>query len=247
MPNLDHFANFAAVRRLGSFFDATIYEKSSQFEYLPISYSLCYCCIVELSEHGEVTIVTSNPEVTTALPEYPSLITIVLLQIGLSLSIFLAALDSTIIAQAIPSLTDQFGSIANIAWYGSAYSITNTAFKPAWGKAFEYFDLKLTFLLAIAIFELGNIVGGAAQTSNAVIIGRLISGAGGGGIITGSFIIIALTAKPKYRAANMGILGATFGCASVIGPLMGGVLVDRLSWRWCFWYEYACWSALDPY
>lgn len=85
------------------------------------------------------------------------------------------------------------------------------------------------------MFEVGNVIAAAARNSNAIILGRIVAGIGGGGIMTGSFIIIALTAKPGYRAAYMGVLGVTFGVASVAGPLMGGTLVDKLSWRWCFW------------
>ncbi len=71
--------------------------------------------------------------------------------------------------------------------------------------------------------------------SSVVILGRIIAGVGGGGVMTGSFIIIAMTVKPQYRPAYMGILGVTFGCASVVGPLMGGALTDGPGWRWCFW------------
>lgn len=117
----------------------------------------------------------------------------------------------------------------------AAYSITNTAFQSVWGKGYKYFKLKPTYLLAILVFEIGNVIAAAAQSSNAVILGRIVAGIGGGGIMTGSFIIIALTVKPAYRAAYMGVLGVTFGVASVAGPLMGGALVDGLSWRACFW------------
>ncbi|KAF2489106.1 MFS gliotoxin efflux transporter glia [Lophium mytilinum] len=167
--------------------------------------------------------------------EYPGGIKFVLITIGLVLSIFLSALDSTIIATAIPSITDEFGSIGNIAWYGSAYIITNTAFQSSWGKGYSYFPLKHTFLLAIALFEVGNIICALAPNSSTLILGRVVAGIGGGGIMTGAFIIIALTVKPDHRAAYMGVLGVTFGVSSVVGPLMGGLLTDGPGWRWCFW------------
>jgi MFS family permease len=168
-------------------------------------------------------------------PLYPSGAKLVLLTVSLVLSILLAALDSTIIATAIPSITDQFGSIANIAWYGTAYAITNTSFASAWGKAYQLFPLKPTMLAAISVFEIGNVICATSKSSTVLIFGRVVAGLGGGGIMTGSFIIIALTSPPRFRAAYMGILGLTFGTASVVGPLLGGALTDGPGWRFCFW------------
>ncbi|KZM22409.1 transmembrane transport [Ascochyta rabiei] len=178
---------------------------------------------------------TLQPESETPTSQYPRGIRLILITVGLVLSIFLSALDSTIIATAIPSITTEFGSISNIAWYGSAYIITNAALQSCWGKAYNYFPLKTTFLLSILVFEAGNVICALAPSSVVLIFGRVIAGCGGGGIMTGAFIIIALTAGPEYRAAYMGVLGVTFGCASVVGPLMGGALTDGPGWRFCFW------------
>ncbi|KIW41851.1 uncharacterized protein PV06_05456 [Exophiala oligosperma] len=167
--------------------------------------------------------------------EYPTGFHFILLTIGLILSIFLAALDQSIISTAIPRITDHFGTVKDVGWYGSAYSITNAAFQSTWGKAYKHFPLKPTFLLIIGVFELGNVISASARSSSMLIVGRIIAGTGGGGVMTGSFIIIALSTKPEYRAAYMGVLGVTFGCASVVGPLLGGVLTDGLGWTWCFW------------
>ena len=186
------------------------------------------------ADDGRKTDESSTPANIAEYPTGPKLIAIT---IGLVLSIFLAALDSTIIATAIPSITDEFGTIRNIAWYGSAYLVTSTAFPSAWGKAYRYFPHKRVFLLAIAVFELGNVVSATASDSYVVIVGRVIAGMGGSGVMTGSFIIISFTVKPQHRPAYMGILGVTFGCASVVGPLMGGALTDGPGWRWCFWYN----------
>lgn len=88
---------------------------------------------------------------------------------------------------------------------------------------------------AIVTFELGNVICAVSQNSPTLILGRIVAGTGGGGIMTGCFIIIALSVKMQYRAAYMGVLGVTFGCASVAGPLLGGFLTDGPGWRWCFW------------
>ncbi|KAL8689624.1 MAG: hypothetical protein Q9218_004750 [Villophora microphyllina] len=155
--------------------------------------------------------------------------------LALILSIFLVALDMTIVATAIPRITDQFHSLDQVGWYGSAFFLTIASFQSTWGKAYKYFPLKTSFLLAIFIFEVGSLICGVAPNSTALIVGRAIAGAGGAGIASGAYTIIAISAPPKQRPAFTGLLGATYGTASVIGPLLGGVFTDHLSWRWCFY------------
>ncbi|KAI4250987.1 MAG: hypothetical protein LQ352_005138 [Teloschistes flavicans] len=155
--------------------------------------------------------------------------------VALILSIFLVALDMTIVATAIPRITDQFHSLDQVGWYGSAFFLTIASFQSTWGKAYKYFPLKTSFLLSIFIFEIGSLICGVAPNSTALIVGRAIAGAGGAGIASGAYTIIAISAPPKQRPAFTGLLGATYGTASVIGPLLGGVFTDHLSWRWCFY------------
>ncbi|KAF1931719.1 MFS gliotoxin efflux transporter glia [Didymella exigua CBS 183.55] len=166
---------------------------------------------------------------------YPRGIRLLLTITGLVLSIFTSALDSTIISAAIPAITTEFGTISDIAWYGTSLVITHTAFQSCWGKAYKYFSLKTVFLLSLLVFEVGNIICALASSSEVLIFGRIVAGCGSGGIMTGAFIIIALTARPRYRALYMGVLGVTFGSSGVLGPILGGILTDGPGWRFCFW------------
>ncbi|CAI6339965.1 unnamed protein product [Periconia digitata] len=188
-------------------------------------------------EHKNDSTTPSPPRDTSPSPQsqFPEGARLIFLTLGLMLSILLAALDFSIIATAIPAITTEFNSISNIAWYGSAYSITNGAFKLVWGKAYQHFPLKRVFMLTVTLFELGNIICGAAQSSEALILGRVVAGLGGGGVMTGAFIIIAVSVGEDKRPAFMGVVSATFGISSVAGPLLGGGLTGSVGWRWCFW------------
>ena len=167
--------------------------------------------------------------------DYPTGLRLAMVVIALVLSIFLVALDMTIVATAIPRITDQFHSLNQVGWYGSAFFLTIGAFQSTWGKAYKYFPLKISFLITIFIFEVGSLICAVANNSTTLIVGRAVAGLGGAGIASGAYTIIAFSVPPKSRPAYTGVMGAAYGIASVIGPLLGGVFTEKLSWRWCFY------------
>lgn len=157
-----------------------------------------------------------------------------LLAFGLVCSVFCTLMDVTIIATAIPRITDEFHSIDNVGWYGSAYELSITAFQPTYGKLYTYFNLKWVFLTAIGLFELGSLIAALSTGSIMLIFGRAVAGLGSAGVFSGALAIVASSIPLKVRARYIGLLTSMFGIASVIGPFLGGVLTD-ISWRWCFW------------
>jgi predicted MFS family arabinose efflux permease len=166
--------------------------------------------------------------------QYPSGIRLAAILIALAICVFLMPLDTTILATAIPTITNDFG-LSDLSWYASVYLMTVAGFQSSWGKAFRYFPLKPTLLASVLVFEVGSIVAATAQTSVALIFGRAISGFGAAGMSSGCFLIAGLIGPPHKRPIFLGIIGVSASVGAVSGPLIGGALTTGLSWRWCFW------------
>ena len=160
----------------------------------------------------------------------------VLVIIGaLLLGMLLAALDQTIVSTALPTIVGDLGGASHLAWVVTAYLLASTASTPLWGKLGDLYGRKRFFQTAIVIFLVGSILAGLSQSMIQLIGFRALQGLGGGGLIVGAQAIIGDVVSPRERGKYQGIFGAVFGVTSVIGPLLGGIFVQDLSWRWVFY------------
>ncbi|KAJ7636474.1 major facilitator superfamily domain-containing protein [Roridomyces roridus] len=176
-------------------------------------------------------------EMSTTEPptEYPTGLKFALLIAAQCLSVFVLSLDNTIIATAIPHITDQFGSLDDVGWYGSAYLLTLASTQLLFGKFYSFLPLKWVYVTAIVLFEAGSLLSAAAPNSTALIVGRALAGLGGAGIFSGAMLTVANIVPLEKRPMYTGLVGGMYGIASVAGPLAGGAFTDKVSWRWCFY------------
>ncbi|MFC9817937.1 DHA2 family efflux MFS transporter permease subunit [Streptomyces virginiae] len=160
----------------------------------------------------------------------------VLVPIGaLLLGLLIAALDQTIVSTALPTIVSDLGGMAHLSWVVTAYMLAATAATPLWGKLGDQYGRKKLFQYAIVLFLIGSALCGLAQDMPQLIGFRALQGLGGGGLIVLSMAIVGDIVPPRERGRYQGLFGGVFGATSVLGPLLGGLFVDNLSWRWVFY------------
>ncbi|MET7649930.1 MULTISPECIES: MFS transporter [unclassified Streptomyces] len=160
----------------------------------------------------------------------------VLVSIGaLLLGMLLAALDQTIVSTALPTIVSELGGMEHLSWVVTAYLLASTAATPLWGKLGDQYGRKRLFQTAIVIFLIGSALCGMAQNMPQLIAFRAVQGLGGGGLMVLSMAIVGDIVPPRDRGRYQGLFGAVFGATSVLGPLLGGLFTEHLSWRWVFY------------
>jgi EmrB/QacA subfamily drug resistance transporter len=145
-----------------------------------------------------------------------------------------AVLDQTILATALPVIAGDLGSLSDVSWVVTAYVVAAAATTPVWGKLGDRHGRKLLLEVALSVFVVSSALCAAAEDITQLIVLRLVQGAAAGGLMTLAMAAVGDLVAPRERGRYQGYIAATFAVATIVGPLIGGVLVDHASWRWVF-------------
>ncbi|GAA4092203.1 EmrB/QacA subfamily drug resistance transporter [Nonomuraea soli] len=159
---------------------------------------------------------------------------LMLIIIALMLGMLLAALDQTIVSTALPTIVSDLGGLEQLSWVVTGYMLASTVSTPLWGKLGDQYGRKGLFIAAIVIFLIGSALCGLSQTMGQLIAFRSLQGLGGGGLMVLAQAIVGDVVSARDRGKYQGFFGGVFAVSSVIGPLLGGLFVDHLSWHWVF-------------
>jgi len=160
---------------------------------------------------------------------------VILTLAGVMLALFLSALDQTIVATALPSIVLDLGGFDRLTWITTSYLVASTTAVPIAGRLSDMYGRKWFFVIGIVIFLVGSVLAGLSQSMNQLIVFRAIQGIGGGVMMANAFTTIADIFPPAERGKYMGFMTGVFGVAAILGPLLGGLITDGISWHWIFY------------
>ncbi|UYN99882.1 MAG: MFS transporter [Devosia sp.] len=153
---------------------------------------------------------------------------------AVAVTLLLASLGQTIVSTALPSIVGQLGGLDHLTWVVIAYLLSSTVVAPIYGKLGDLYGRKIVLQVAIVIFLGGAVLSAMATSMTFLIVARAIQGLGGGGLMVVAMTVVADIIPPRQRGRVQGLFGAVFGVATVVGPLLGGFIVEHLSWQWIF-------------
>jgi EmrB/QacA subfamily drug resistance transporter len=158
----------------------------------------------------------------------------IIITIGIMLGLFLASIEGTIVSTAMPTIVAQLGGLSIYSWVFSAYMLTSTSTTPIYGKLADMYGIRRVYMVAVAIFLVGSTLSGTAQSMEQLVFYRLLQGLGAGGLLPLAFTIIGMIFTLEQRAKMQGLFSGVWGVSSLVGPLIGGFIVDKLTWHWVF-------------
>lgn len=166
---------------------------------------------------------------------YPTGIRFWLILLCSAIVLVFMGLDTSIVSTAVPSITDEFHTVADVGWYSSAFRLCASAFAFMFGKIYTLFPVRPVFLASTALSVCGSLLSATAPSSRVFVLSRAVSGLGAAGTLQGCFYMLVHLVPLRRRPAVAGCLGGVEAVANIAGPALGGVIIGRLSWRWCFW------------
>jgi MFS family permease len=161
---------------------------------------------------------------------------------GIMLSLFMASMEGTVIATAMPTIAAQLGGLDIYSWAFSAYMLTSTCTVPVYGKLSDIYGRRIIYAIGMGLFLIGSVLCGMAQSMEQLIFFRAVQGIGAGGVMPLAFIIIGDIFTFEQRARMQGFFSGVWGVSSIIGPVLGGFLVDQASWHWVFFINVLPWG-----
>jgi EmrB/QacA subfamily drug resistance transporter len=159
--------------------------------------------------------------------------------LGVMFALFMAAVETTVVATAMPTIISELGGVESFSWVFSVYLLASTTTIPLYGKLSDVHGRRPIFMVAMGLFLAGSVLSGQSRTIGQLIGFRALQGLGAGGLLPLSFIMIGDLFSFEQRARMQGLFSGVWGVASIIGPLLGGFLVDQISWRWVFYVNLA--------